>query len=213
MKHYLRLSSFLFLFLAACSGPYKHLERVEQPEPSAFVYKPVFTKVLYRCIVDGGFIFKKFHLSGLLFFKYIENGTIRAIYQNELGYTFFDFEWDSSDSFKVNKIIPQLDKPAVIKTLKKDFQLLLMKGLGKEETIYKKNEALYHKWGLERGFAYYIVENGKLVRIENAGEKKKVITIELSKKEKNTMPDSVFFRHHKAHFDIQLNKIDQDVNE
>jgi hypothetical protein len=166
--------------------------------------------------VNGRVIFKKFHLSGVLFFKTLENGTVRAIFQNEMGFTFFDFEWDTRDSFKVNSIIPQLDKPAVVKTLKKDMNLLLMKDLKKETEVFytsdRGNEG-YYCFNIEKGVAYYIERDKKLVRIENAG-KKKVVTIDIGNKVTETaMPETAFFRHHKANFTIELKKIEQDVNE
>ncbi len=218
MKHCLRLSSiFLLVLFAACASPYKHLQKNSNASHTALVYKPVIDKALYRCTVNGRVVFKKFHLSGVLFFKTLENGTVRAIFQNEMGFSFFDFEWDNRDSFKVNSIIPQLDKPAVVKTLKKDMELLLMKGLKKETEIFYKsdrgNEG-YYCFNIEKGVAYYIERDEKLVRIENAGKKKKVVTIDIgSKATKTAMPETAFFRHHKANFTIELKKIEQDVNE
>lgn len=218
MKHYSRLSSIvLLLFFAACTSPYKHLKKAGNPAHSAFIYKPSFDKVLYRCTVNGRIIFKKFHLSGVLFFKTLETGTVRAIFQNEMGFTFFDFEWDKQDSFRVNGIIPQLDKPALVKTLKKDMNLLLMKGLDRKSEVFFKsdrgNEGFYCL-SLEKGVVYYIEKDDQLIRIENAGGEKKVVTIKLGRKNTATaMPESVFFNHHKANFTIELNKIEQDVNE
>lgn len=217
MKHFLRLSSLLLLLFAACSAPYKRLQEESANGQSAYIYKPVLDKIVYRCVINGRVVFKKFHLSGILLFKKLENGTVRAIFQNEMGYTFFDFEWDSNDSFIVKQVIPQLDKPALIKTLKKDMNLLLMKGLDrKTEKLYTKSRGKerYYRFTLERGYTYYIEESGKLARIENAGEKKKVITIDIKgKTTADAMPDTVFFNHHKANFTIELNKIEQHVDE
>jgi hypothetical protein len=215
MTHYLRLSSvFLFLFFFACTAPYKDLQQQSAPTSSVLKFKPVFDKVLYRCVVDGRVVFKRFHLSGLLFFKTMEDGSTRAVFQNEMGFTFFDFEWNADDSFQVNKIIPQLDKVAVIKILEKDMNLLLMKKLDRQtEIVFTSGKEIYHRFDLQKGVAYYIVNNGKLERIENAG-KSKVITITLGEKETDTaMPASVFFNHHKANFTIDLKKIESDADE
>jgi hypothetical protein len=211
MKPYLRLSSLLLILIAGCASPYKHLQPLETPQNSAFIYKPQFNKALYRCIVNGNLIFKKFHLSGILLFKTMENGTVRAVFQNEMGMTFFDFEWDGQDSFKVNQVIEQLDRPAVVKTLKKDLSLLLMKGLDKKSEKFfvgDRGKSTHHCFNIESGYAYYVETGKQLVRIENAGEKKKVITITTTGRNAPTdMPDSVFFNHHKANFTIALQKI------
>lgn len=214
MMHYLKLSSLFFiLFFAACAAPYKNLQQ-DNAVSSALKYKPEFDKTLYRCVVNGRIVFKKFHLSGLLFFKNLDDGTTRAVFQNEMGFTFFDFEWDQKDSFKVNRIIPQLNKTALIKTLEKDMNLLLMKNLNiASEKVFRRSSDVFYRFDLDKGVAYYITQKDKLVRIENAG-KAKVITIDLSGKQANNqMPASVIFNHHKANFTIQLQKIDGNADE
>jgi len=203
---YLALSS--LLFLACCSSPYRHLATSETTN-SALRFKPEFGKVLYRCVVDGRVVFRKFHLSGLLFFKDMHNGSTRIVFQNEMGFTFFDFEWNQQDSFIVHQMIPQLSKPAVVKTLRKDMAMLLMKDIDSSTEIsFKGNDEWYHRFEMGNGFAYYIVENNQLVRIEQAG-KQKVTTLTLQGKEGDqAMPSSVLVDHHKAHFTISLKKIE-----
>lgn len=212
MTRYLKLSSLVVLFFAACSNPYKHLRTENGNVSSALRFKPSFDKELYRCVVDGKILLKKFHLSGLLFFKDMPDATTRVVFQNEMGFTFFDFTWTSNDSFYVNQVIPQLDKPALIKTLQKDLSLLMMKGLKTaSEQVFTDGRENFHRFELEKGVAYYITDSGALTRIENAG-KTKVTTIKLFGKEKETeMPEKIVFDHHKANFTIQLNKIKQDA--
>lgn len=215
MKVYLRLGSLFFLFaFFSCANPYKHLQQSKSASPSAMMFKPQYDKVLYRCVVNGRVAFKKFHLSGLLFFKQLPDSTTRAVFQNEMGFNFFDFEWSKTDSFQVNKIIDQLNKPALIKVLEKDMNLLLMKNIHPEtETVFKQNGQTYYRFSLDKGVAYYIAKDKTLSSIENAG-KTKVITISMGeKRQKNDMPISVLFNHHKANFRIQLTKIDTDVDE
>ena len=214
MKLCLRLSSLFLLLFLSCGDPYKDLLLQDRQPPSAMRFQPVFQKALYRCIVDGKFLFKKFHLSGLLLFKKMEDSSTRVVFQNEMGWTFFDFEWDVQDQFKVNQIMPQLDKPAVIKTLQKDLQLLLMKGLDPAtEQHYEKDGFRYDRFILGEGYAYYISQQGKVIRIENAG-KKKVTTVLLGDKTGiSSMPSSVHFKHHKANFTIQLTKIEDHADE
>ncbi len=207
----------MLILAASCANPYKGLKQQPSNNKTALAYKPAFQKEVYRCAVNGRFLLKKFHLSGILFFKQMKNGTVHAIFQNEMGFSFFNFEWNDKGEFKVNSIIPQLDKPAIIKTLKKDFNLLLMNELDINlEKIYKQDRgtAVYYCFSLADGVAYYIADGEQLVRIENAGKRKKVTTIELKGKHSNkAMPDSVLFRHHKANFTIGLHKMTDHVNE
>lgn len=211
---FLKYASLLTLLtLTACSrNPYQSLEAGGSSE-SALRFKPVITKELYRCVVDGKFLFNKFHLSGLLLFKTFEDGSTRAVFQNEMGFSFFDFKWDAEDHFEVVSILPQLNKPALVKTLRKDMNLLLMKNLNPySERVFHKKEEAYYRFTLNQGVVYYISRENKLQRIENAG-KTKIITINIGEKESlQSMPDSANFRHHKAHFTIDLKKIVPDAN-
>lgn len=215
MTRFLKLSSLiLVLFATSCASPYKNLQK-ESIGNSAMRFQPKFKRELYRCVVDGKVFFKKFHLSGVLLFKEMEDSSTRVVFQNEMGISFFDFSWDKSDNFKVNSIMEELNRPAVVKTLQKDLGLFLMKGLDKSsEQHFSLEDDHYHRFTLEKGFAYYIEKSARLMRIENAGDSKKVTTITLEGKEKNSsMPEKVVFEHHKANFSIQLTKIVANVNE
>jgi hypothetical protein len=214
MMRFLKLSSLLLLLLVvSCSSPYRKLQSASASS-SALRFKPVYERELYRCTVDGGVLFKKFHLSGLLLFKELETGT-RVVFQNEMGISFFDFEWDKNDSFKVNSIVEQLDKPAVIKTLQKDMAMLLMKDLDTAtETHYQKENEIWHRFTLDKGFVYYIENSARLVRILNTGERRKVTTTSFKGRDGVTeMPRKALIEHHRANFKIQLKKIDGHVNE
>ena len=202
-------SLFLLIAFASCGNPYKTLQPSGREMASALRFKPTISKEVYRCIVDGKVLLvKKFHLSGLLIFKTFEDGSIRAVFQNEMGFTFFDFRWDDKDSFQVVSVIPQLDKPTVLKLLQKDMNLVLMKHLNANtETLFTNGEETYQRFTLDKGFAYYISQNGMLRRIENAGKNKVITVLMNNKTADNKMPESMLFRHHKAHFTIDLKKI------
>jgi len=211
MRHFLGLISIVALLFASCASPYRALHEIKDANTSALKYKPVFKREIYRCTVDGKFLFKKFHLSGILFFKQMDDGNTRVVFQNEMGFTFFDFGWDKNDSVKVYDILPQLNKPAVVKLLEKDLNLFMMRGLDKQsEALFEKNNDTYYRFTLRKGYAYYIEKDGKLIRIENAGKHKAVTTITIGeKKAAHDMPGSILFTHHKAHFTIQLKKIEE----
>src|SRR3954454_8249177 len=94
------------LLLASCAKPYKHLSAVSAQFQTKGL-NPQFETELYRCTVDGQFLFRKFHLSGLIYFKNFSDTATRIIFQNEMGMTYFDFGWDAHDSFQVNYITEQ----------------------------------------------------------------------------------------------------------
>lgn len=194
----------------SCSSPYKGLQQQEMGV-SAYRFKPDVNKVIYRAIVDGRFVFKQFHLSGLLIIKQLESGTIRAVYQNELGPTLFDFEWNEQYDFEVKQIMEQLDKEAVIKTLRKDIEMLLMIGLKENSEILLtsgRGKKQFNRFNIEGGYVYYISNDGELSQIENANNRKRIVTVNIHDKEADSvMPEKVFIEHHKANFTISLTKL------
>ena len=215
MKLCLRLSSFLLfsLLFFSCAHPYKSLV-ARDTAPSAMRFQPVFEKELYRCMVDGRFLLKKFHLSGLLLFKNMEDSSTRVVFQNEMGFSFFDFEWDKQQHFTIHQIIPQLNKSALVKLLQKDMELLLMNKLEvSTERHFTKEGEDYDRFTLGKGYAYYISQRDTLRRIENAG-KRKVITIQLGEKNRTAdLPQALVFTHHKANFTIRLTQIETQNDE
>lgn len=195
--------------LLSCGGhPYKHLQSIPIRE-SALALKPKIERELYRCVVDGRFLFKRFHLSGILLFKSFDDGSTRAVFQNELGFAFFDFKWNAQDSFSVSGIMEQLDKPAVIKTLQRDMELVLMKGLSaKDEQHYKLDRDTVSRFPIgEKGAAWYRLQGGRVRLIDYVG-KSRITTIDLEGDgAKAALPQAAHIRHHKAHFTIDLKKL------
>lgn len=206
----------MLLLAASCKTPYKGIE-LSTPQQSVYSFKPQFDKVLYRGIVDGKIIFKKFHLSGVLFFKQLENGTKRAIFQNEMGVAFFDFEWDKDGNFRKRQVIPQMDKEAVIRTLRKDMEMLLMEGmdLGTEkQAILSGGKQSLHRLNRGDGFVYYTTTGEKIIKIENTNNRKRIVSVDMAGATTNTtLADSIMFYHHKANFTISLKKIVRNVDE
>jgi hypothetical protein len=175
--------------------------------------RPHFEKELYRCVVDGKFALTRFHLSGILYLKNFPDGNTRVVFQSEMGNTFFDFGWDKKDSFQVYNIIDQMNKPALIKTLKKDFELLLVKNIGNQPSgVYqfgKVSKDYYVRFELDKGFVYYITDNErKLATIENADDKRKVVVMDMKPAtDPQTLAQKISINHLRAGFTIDLKKI------
>jgi hypothetical protein len=213
MRYFLFVSLSLLLF--SCSGKI-YQDKHEVTLSQSFIandLRPHFQKELYRCVVDGKFALKKFHLSGILYLKNFDDSTTRVVFQSEMGSTFFDFGWDKKDSFQVFSIIEQMNKPALIKTLKKDFELLLVKNLSNIPSgIYqfdKNNKEYYVRFELNKGFVYYVAdEDRRLTAIENADDKRKVIVMDMHPATPlQTLAEKITIRHLRAGFTIDLKKI------
>jgi len=216
MKYCLRLSKIVWVLLMFCScakSPYTVLNPCEQC-PTIDEFQPQIDKKLYRCIVDGKSIFKTYHLSGILIFKTMGDGSLRTVFQNEMGLNFFDFEWSPSMDFKVISIMPQLDKAALIQTLRKDFEILMGQKMNqKSGTEFRAKNNMAVVFGRGEGTVAYIKSSGKS-RIENWGKRKKVITISSEKNwDFKALPSQLLIVHHRANFKIDLSEFIQNESQ
>src|ERR1700712_4842391 len=109
------------IFLSACASQYKGLRDTQGDINCVQKFKPVFVSALYNTQVN---VIGK-HLSGLLLIKTMPDNSIRMVFSNEMGFKFFDFGFGADGKFTVFSIIKQMNKKAVIKTLQKDFELVM----------------------------------------------------------------------------------------
>ncbi|MEO6316896.1 MAG: hypothetical protein ABIU63_11540 [Chitinophagaceae bacterium] len=170
-------------------------------------FKPVFTKVLYKTKVD---VVGK-HLSGLLMIKAMPDESTRLVFSNEMGFKYFDFEFSAAGVFKVYYILPQMDKDAVLTTLRKDFELLLMQHLDKKKAFaLKKDGLVYFGFPQEKGNNYYITDSScqRLLGLERASKRKPVVTA-IMQNYVDGMPDSIGISHANFNFTIGLKKLKQ----
>ena len=171
-------------------------------------FKPAFTVALYNTQVDvvGN------HLSGLLLIKKMPDSSTRMVFSNEMGFKYFDFEFAADGNFKVYSIIKQMNRKAVLKTLRKDFELILMNKLDSSSVDIRKDSSgfVYYVFPQEKGFNYYITNSAgdQLVRMERAS-KRKVVVEAIVQNYINGIPDSIAITHKKFNFTIGLKRIER----
>ena len=168
LMRFLLLSSCFFL---GCSPSWEQLQPAEGDISSLAKFKPAFSVALYNTQVDvmGN------HLSGLLMIKKMPDQSTRLVFSNEMGYKFFDFEFDSAGKFKVYSVIEQMNRKAVLKTLAKDLELVLMQHLDKSNMKVRRSGSLtYYIFPQLKGYNYYITDStgNELVRMERASRSK-----------------------------------------
>ncbi len=196
------------LICAACSSSYKKLQRVEADAFCIGAFKPVFTRALYNAQVN---VMGK-HLSGLLIIKAMPDSSIRIVFSSEAGFKFFDFGF-YKNAFKVHYIFSQMDKKAVIKTLRKDFELVLMQHLDAPGSYTLQSDGnYYHVFADDKDFYYYITDSActNLLRMER-GSRKKRIAEAIMHNRSDGMPDTIGIKHHNFNFDIGLKRLRDDT--
>lgn len=201
-----RLSEgFIFLFLllcSACHAPYAALKESAGISPNCVQqFRPVFSTHIYQTEVDV--VGNQF--SGMLVFKTMPDSSKRVVFTSETGPTLFDFEY-SRDTFRVRYCLKKLNRKAVIQTLRKDFELLLMENPGQPPAQVLRDSAhLYFPFVSGKETNYYITDTlcRNLLRIEKAGRRKQKVVMEMEPFQAG-MPENVRIEHRSFTFAIRL---------
>ena len=202
-NRYLLYSS-IVLLVSGCTSQYKDLIQADHPGCSVSKFKPHIDYSLYTTSVD---VLHK-HLSGLLALKRMPDNSTRAVFQSEMGLTFFDFEWAEDGTFRKMNVLKKMDKKVVVNALRKDFELLLMNNLDSTQAnTYTDGHQLYHRFADESEFVYVITDTtcSTLTRMERASSRKAKVNVYLTNTE--GVPDSVFIDHKQFKFTIALKRI------
>jgi hypothetical protein len=168
-------------------------------------FKPLLGTALYSTKVDvvGN------HLSGLLLIKKMPDSSIRMVFSNEMGFKFFDFEFKPNGEFKVYSVIKQMNKKAVLKTLRKDFELVLMNRMDTNTaSTYMDKGLLYFVFPQTKGYNYYITDSSAttLIGMQRAS-KRKVVVDAIMQDYIGGIPDTVGITHKTFSFTIGLKSI------
>jgi hypothetical protein len=194
-------------FLLACGSPYKHLQKTPGDIHCLEQFKPRFSSALYKTEVE---VTGK-HIGGLLLIKTLADSSIRMVFSNQLGFKFFDFGFSRDSGFQVYYIMKQMDKKAVVKTLRKDFELVLMQDIKSDKAyILRDEQHNYYAFPQEKGINYYITDPGcgQLLLMQRASKRKAVVEA-IMKDYSHGMPDSIGISHKNFNFTIGLKKIDK----
>jgi hypothetical protein len=204
----IRFLIFLSLTLLNLScNQYRHMQKIHSDESCLQKLKPDFNHVIYKTSVD---VVGK-HISGILVVKRMPDSSTRIVFTNEMGFSFFDFGFPPDSGFKVYQIVPQMNKDALVRTLRKDFELLLFRNLDNQKYYsLKDSELIYHAFPQTEGVNYYITDINchVLIKMQRASNKKPVMEAYMEGGSSVIAPDSISIRHFNiSHFSITLKKI------
>jgi|SRR5579863_435883 len=203
----IRFLIFLSLFsLNTSCNQYRHLKRTPPEVNCIEKFKPSFLREEYKTSVD---VIGK-HISGLLLIKYMTDSSTRVVFTNEVGLSFFDFGFSQDDGFVVFHIVPQMNQPALIKTLRKDFELIMFRNLdGNKSYSLIDSSVIYHAYPQKNGVNYYITDEqcSRLIKMQRSSDKKPVMEAIFFNDVYGKSPDSISIRHLNFKFSIYLKKI------
>lgn len=157
---------------------------------------------VYKCQMD---IYKN-HVSGILIIKKLNETTHRVALTSDFGNKLIDFEVSEND-FKLNYVLPDLDKKIVINFLKNDFQQLLKRQYPVSETFENDNAKIYlSKIDNKAYYLFFNKENNLLKEVIYTKNNKEKIDFTFEAK-KHIFADSLNLKHKDFKINIKLFQI------
>lgn len=148
----------------------------------------------------------KNHVSGILILKKINKTAHRVVLTSDFGNKLIDFEISEND-FKLNYVLPDLDKKIVINFLKNDFQQLLKRQYPVSESFENDNSKIYlSKVDKKIYYLFFNKENGLLKQIIYTKNNKEKIDFTFDAK-KHIFADSLNLQHKDFKINIKLFQI------
>lgn len=207
MLQFLRqnLTYSLILLLAVSCKSYQltDVKRVSTTEKTVEnLYFSSSEDYVYKCQMD---IYKN-HVSGILIIKKLNETTHRVALTSDFGNKLIDFEVSDND-FKLNYVLPDLDKKIVINFLKNDFQQLLKRQYPVSESFENDNAKIYlSKIDNKAYYLFFNKENNLLKQIIYTKNNKEKIDFTFDAK-KHIFADSLNLKHKDFKINIKLFQI------
>ncbi|MFD2726866.1 hypothetical protein [Hyunsoonleella rubra] len=169
MTRFLLLSA-LLLAVGCKSYPVKHNFQKVDLEQS--IQNPYFSDgskdYVYRSNIE---VYGK-TFGGIFIVKKLGKSNHRLVFTTELGNKLFDFTFENND-FKVNYVMDDLNKKMFIRTLKRDFEILIKEHPKTFET-FTLDETTIHKAIIEDAPIYYYNKEGLYQIVKTSKRKEKV---------------------------------------
>jgi hypothetical protein len=198
--------SFLMV-LCGCTRIYRNLAPATGTREDVEKFRPAFKTTLYKAQVN---VIGKY-LSGLLIVKEMPDSTIRMLFSNEIGLKLFDFEFSLDGKFKVYYVIKEMDRGPVIRTLRKDFELVMIRPRNIDHLMVKEDSVhVYFIFPDRAGFYSYLTNRSRTRLLEMQRASKKKVVVQAFLYEGSTgRPDSIAIVHRNFNMNITLKRIKQ----
>lgn len=193
------------ILILSCNH-YRHLQKTGPGGFCVQKFKPDFHSAMYKTSVD---VTGK-HFSGLLLIKNMPDSSTHIVFTNEMGFSFFEFGFLPDNGFRVYQVTPKMNKKALIRTLRKDFELILFRNMDSTRSYsLTDSQLVYHAYPQTKGVNYYItnIPCSHLVKMQRASDKKPVVEAMFEENNPGLPPDSIFIKHLNFNFSITLIKI------
>lgn len=195
------LSSLCLFLLLGCTSYPKKNGFIPQTSTIIKTLNPYFSDTskdyVYKARINA---FDKW-FGGIFIVKKLGENHHRIVFTTEMGNTIFDFEFQDK-KFKINRILPEMDKKLLINVLKRDFLALIsekpkiLKTFSTDENILIATEILSKKH-------YYKFTDGKLTKIVRTAHEKGKVTFLFSRINDN-IAEEISISHRNIKLEINL---------
>lgn len=196
--------SFFLIFLVSCKSftladatsvftDKKEVENLYFSSPEDYLYK-------CHMEVYGN------DISGIVIIKKLGNDAHRVVMTTDFGNKMIDFEISEND-FKLNYVLPDLDKKMVINFLKNDFRILLQKKYTVSESFENENSKIFtSKKDKKINYLFFNKESNLLKNIIITENNKEKIDFSFGAK-KHIFADEIDIQHKDFKIKIKLTQI------
>ncbi|KNB61939.1 hypothetical protein [Chryseobacterium sp. Hurlbut01] len=198
------LCSLILLFFVSCKTyQLKDVKPISNKEMTVEnLYFSSNVDYVYKCQMD---IYKN-DVSGILIIKKISESTHRVVMTSDFGNKMIDFEISEND-FKLNYVLPDLDKKMVINFLKNDFQKLLKRKFIVKESFENNNSNIYLSENKKNTYyLFFNKETNLLKQIIYTQNNKEKIDFSFEAK-KPTFAETIEIQHKDFKINIKLFQI------
>jgi len=198
------LSSVLLFFLLSCGSYPKQQNFKEVSLKKAKVDNPYFSDPAQDYVYKADIKVFKNSFSGIFIAKKLGNQHHRIVFTTEMGNKIFDFEFIEK-MFKINHILPEMDKKVLKNVLKRDFFALFKEKPFIENSYLNENLEMYQAQLLDKKH-FYIFEKEQLKKIVRTGNGKEKTTFFFSGINDNIV-NNIDILHQNIQLKIYLKKI------
>ncbi|MEO5978430.1 MAG: hypothetical protein ABIS36_18270 [Chryseolinea sp.] len=201
--------SLLAISLSCCASEYSKLTATSADTECARRIQPGSIRTSWY---DASIDVVGHHISGLLLIKVMPDSSHRVVFTNEVGITYLDFGFLSNGTFEVHTVIGPLKKKAVIRTLRKDFELILgIPFVGTKLDRFIAGDEVYFGVRQKNETAYFITTKdcASLQRIERGSSRRRVVSVKVSQ-QGYPLPEQLELTHLTFDMQIKLNRIQKE---
>lgn len=192
------------MFLVACGSYPKNQNFEKVISENVEINNPYFSDPEIDYVYKADIRVFKNSFSGIFIVKKLGNENHRIAFTTEMGNKLFDLEFQE-EKFKINYILPEMDKKAHINVLKRDFFALIEEKPFSGNSYFREDLRLLES-ELLRKKHYYLFDGGVLKKIVRVGNGKEKTTFLFSRINDN-IANEIQIKHQNIKLEIYLKKL------